>query len=117
MKIHHAVAFPTLRRAHLFHTASGKTLAGRLRLAALDALDRGDELVIADWDRATRSMWDGFQIIKAVINPGAAIKVLDRSYIDLTRRTRAPASKANIGGAARRYWVYPRCMSIPFPAR
>jgi DNA invertase Pin-like site-specific DNA recombinase len=39
--------------------------------------------VIAEWDRATRSMWDGLQIIKAVIDAGAAIKVLDRSYIDL----------------------------------
>jgi len=66
-------------------TASGKTLAGRPQLAAaLDTLDRGDELVIAEWDRATRSMWDGFQIIKAVIDAGAVINVLDRSYIDLT---------------------------------
>jgi DNA invertase Pin-like site-specific DNA recombinase len=66
-------------------TASGKTLAGRPQLAAaLDALDRGDELVIAEWDRATRSMWDGLQIIKSVIDTGAIIKVLDRSYIDLT---------------------------------
>ena len=46
-------------------------------------LDTGDELVIAEWDRATRSMWDGLQIIKAVIDAGASIKVLDRSYIDL----------------------------------
>jgi DNA invertase Pin-like site-specific DNA recombinase len=66
-------------------TASGKSMAGRPQLArALDALDTGDELVIAEWDRATRSMWDGLQIIKAVIDAGAAIKVLDRSYIDLT---------------------------------
>src|SRR5450631_574421 len=66
-------------------TASGKTLEGRPELAdALDVLDRGDELVIAEWDRATRSMWDGLQIIKAVIDAGASIKVLDRSYIDLT---------------------------------
>jgi DNA invertase Pin-like site-specific DNA recombinase len=66
-------------------TASGKTLAGRPELAAaLDDLDRGDELVIAEWDRATRSMWDGLQIIKSVIDTGAIIKVLDRSYIDLT---------------------------------
>lgn len=64
--------------------ASGKSLAGRPALAeALDELDEGDELVIAEWDRATRSMWDGLQIIKAVIDAGAAIKVLDRSYIDL----------------------------------
>src|SRR5215470_11901957 len=66
-------------------TASGKSMAGRPELArALDDLDKGDELVIAEWDRATRSMWDGLQIIKAVIDAGAAIRVLDRSYIDLT---------------------------------
>src|ERR1700739_2697838 len=65
--------------------ASGKSMAGRPELArALDDLDAGDELVIAEWDRATRSMWDGLQIIKAVIDAGAAIKVLDRSYIDRT---------------------------------
>ena len=65
-------------------TASGKSMTGRPQLArALDDLDTGDELVIAEWDRATRSMWDGLQIIKAVIDAGAAIKVLDRSYIDL----------------------------------
>ena len=45
--------------------------------------DTGDELVIAEWDRATRSMWDGLQIIEAVIDAGAAVMVLDRSYIDL----------------------------------
>ena len=28
-------------------------------------------------------MWDGLQIIKTVIDAGASIKVLDRSYIDL----------------------------------
>ena len=65
-------------------TASGKSMAGRPELArALDDLDTGDELVIAEWDRATRSMWDGLQIIKAVIDAGATLKVLDRDYIDL----------------------------------
>src|SRR5271156_1782447 len=64
--------------------ASGKSMAGRSELVrALADLDTGDELVIAEWDRATRSMWDGLQIIKAVIDAGASIKVLDRSYIDL----------------------------------
>ena len=64
--------------------ASGKSMAGRPELArALDDLDTGDELVIAEWDRATRSMWDGLRIIKAAIDAGAGIKVLDRSYIDL----------------------------------
>ena len=33
-------------------------MAGRPELAlALDDLDTGDALVIAEWDRATRSMW------------------------------------------------------------
>jgi DNA invertase Pin-like site-specific DNA recombinase len=64
--------------------ASGKSMVGRPQLArALDDLDTGDELVIAEWDRATRSMWDGLQIIKVVIDAGAGIKVLDRPYIDL----------------------------------
>jgi hypothetical protein len=68
-----------------FDTASGKSMAGRPDLArVLDRLDSGKELVIAEWDRATRSMWDGLQIIKAVIDAGATITVLDRSYIDLT---------------------------------
>ena len=40
--------------------ASGKSMTGRPVLAdALAELDEGDELVIAEWDRATRSMWDG----------------------------------------------------------
>jgi DNA invertase Pin-like site-specific DNA recombinase len=66
-------------------TASGKSMAGRPELdAALAELGEGDELVNAEWDRATRSMWDGLHIIKAVIDAGATIRVLDRSYIDLS---------------------------------
>src|SRR5712691_13502554 len=50
-------------------TASGKSLAGRPQLRkALDSLAPGDELVIAEWDRATRSMWDGLQILKEIID-------------------------------------------------
>ena len=65
-------------------TASGKSMAGRPELAAaLDDIDEGDVFVIAEWDRATRSMWDGLQIIKTVIDAKASVKVLDRSYIDL----------------------------------
>jgi DNA invertase Pin-like site-specific DNA recombinase len=65
--------------------ASGSSMTGRPQLArALDDLAAGRELVIAEWDRATRSMWDGLQIIKHVIDAGASIKVLDRNYIDLT---------------------------------
>jgi DNA invertase Pin-like site-specific DNA recombinase len=64
--------------------ASGKSTAGRPELAAaLAALAPGDELVLAEWDRATRSMWDGMDIIKTVIDAEATIRVLDRSYIDL----------------------------------
>lgn len=63
---------------------SGKTVVGRPDLeAALTELDEGEEFVIAEWDRATRSMWDGLQIIKRVIESQATIRVLDRSYIDL----------------------------------
>ena len=66
-------------------TASGKSLAGRPELeAALVDLDEGDEFVIAEWDRATRSMWDGLQIIKRIIDSKATVRVLDRPYIDLT---------------------------------
>ncbi len=66
-------------------TASGKSLAGRPQLReALDGLAPGDELVIAEWDRATRSMWDGLQILKEIIDAEATIRVLDRAYIDLT---------------------------------
>ena len=64
--------------------ASGKSLAGRPQLdRALDTLAPGDCLVVAEWDRATRSMWDGLQIIQRVVDAGASIRVLDRSYIDL----------------------------------
>src|SRR5437870_4063799 len=66
-------------------TASGKSLSGRPQLRkALDGLAPGDELVIAEWDRATRSMWDGLQILKDIIDAGATVRVLDRTYIDLT---------------------------------
>jgi DNA invertase Pin-like site-specific DNA recombinase len=65
--------------------ASGKSLAARPQLRkALDSLAPGDELVIAEWDRATRSMWDGLQILKEIIDAEATIRVLDRAYIDLT---------------------------------
>jgi DNA invertase Pin-like site-specific DNA recombinase len=65
--------------------ASGKSLAGRPQLRkAIEALAPGDEFIIAEWDRVTRSMWDGLQIIKEIIEAGATIRVLDRSYIDLT---------------------------------
>ena len=65
--------------------ASGKSMKGRPQLdKAIDALGVGDVLVIAEWDRATRSMTDGLDIIARVAERQAAVKVLDRDYIDLT---------------------------------
>jgi DNA invertase Pin-like site-specific DNA recombinase len=65
--------------------ASGKSLAGRPQLArALDEMRPGDTLVLAEWDRATRSMWDGLHIVKQVLDAGATIKVLDFPSLDLT---------------------------------
>jgi len=79
-------ALKTERCHEIFQdVASGRSLAGRPQLRkAIDSLAPGDELVIAEWDRATRSMWDGLQILKEIIDAGATIRVLDRSYIDLT---------------------------------
>jgi len=53
-------------------------------LVSRAAVGMGAALVIAEWDRATRSMWDGLQILKEIIDAGATIRVLDRAYIDLT---------------------------------
>jgi DNA invertase Pin-like site-specific DNA recombinase len=44
----------------------------------------GDVLVVAEWDRATRSMMDGVQIIERIHARGAMIKVLDKPHLDLT---------------------------------
>jgi DNA invertase Pin-like site-specific DNA recombinase len=64
--------------------ASGKSLVGRPELAdALDELQPGDCLVLAEWDRCTRSMWDGLHIVKHVLDAGATIKVLDFPSLDL----------------------------------
>jgi DNA invertase Pin-like site-specific DNA recombinase len=64
--------------------ASGKSFAGRPQLAkALDALQPGDCLVLAEWDRATRSMWDGLHIVKHVLDSRATIRVLDFPSLDL----------------------------------
>lgn len=66
--------------------ASGKALKGRPQLErAIDALGTGDTLILAEWDRATRSMTDGIAIIERVHKRGAFVKVLDRDYLDLTK--------------------------------
>jgi hypothetical protein len=42
-------------------------------------------LVLAEWDRCTRSMTDGIAIIERVHRRGAFVKVLDRDYLDLSK--------------------------------
>lgn len=65
--------------------ASGKAITGRPQLEkAIDALGTGHTLVVAEWDRATRSAIDGMRIILRVADREALIKVLDRAYLDLT---------------------------------
>jgi len=66
-------------------TASGKDLSNRPELAkAIDALPTKGVLVLAEWDRATRSLIDGIHIMEKVHKRGAYIKVLDKPGLDLT---------------------------------
>jgi len=51
---------------------------------AIEALGPGDVLVLAEWDRATRSMLDGIRIIERVAARGGTFKALDRQWLDLT---------------------------------
>jgi DNA invertase Pin-like site-specific DNA recombinase len=65
--------------------ASGKSLKKRPELEkAIDRLGTGDVLVAAEWDRATRSMFDGITIMQRVHARGAFVKVLDKPHLDLT---------------------------------
>jgi DNA invertase Pin-like site-specific DNA recombinase len=65
--------------------ASGKSVKGRPQLEkAIDLLGAGDTLVVAEWDRATRSMMDGIKIIERIHARGAFLKVLDKPHLDLT---------------------------------
>lgn len=65
--------------------ATAKTIKGRPHLEkAIDTLGTGDTFVIAEWDRATRSMMDGITIIQRVADRGASVKVLDKPWLDLT---------------------------------
>lgn len=64
---------------------SGQSIHNRPELErAILALPTGGTLVIAEWDRATRSMLDGIAIMTRVYQMGALVKVLDRPYLDLT---------------------------------
>ena len=53
-------------------------------MIALWSPRRSDVLVVAEWDRATRSMMDGIAIIDRVLGRGALVKVLDKPHLDLT---------------------------------
>lgn len=66
---------------------SGKEVKGRPELErAIDVLGKGDVLILAEWDRATRSMFDGIRIMQRVHARGAVIKVLDKPHLDLTTK-------------------------------
>ena len=65
--------------------ASGKSVKDRPQLEkAIDSLGTGDTLVVAEWDRATRSMMDGIKPIERINARGALLKVLDKPHLDLT---------------------------------
>lgn len=65
--------------------ASAKTLKARPELEkAISALNVNDVLVLAEWCRATRSMYDGIAIMQRVAKKAATIKVLDKPHLDLT---------------------------------
>jgi len=64
---------------------SGGSIVGRPQLEkAIDRLGTNDVLVVAEWDRATRSMADGFKILQRVADRGALVRVLDKPHLDLT---------------------------------
>ena len=74
--------------------ASGKDTHKRPELKkALAALKPDDILVVAEWDRATRSYTDGLDIMADIGDRGAMVKVLDRQHYDLT----TPLGKALLG--------------------
>lgn len=53
--------------------ASGKAVRNRPQLErAIDSLSTGDILIVAEWDRATRSMMDGINIMQRIAERGAA---------------------------------------------
>jgi DNA invertase Pin-like site-specific DNA recombinase len=64
---------------------NGKTVRNRPKLEkAIDQLGTGDTLVVAEWDRTTRSMIDGIDIIKRINDRGCLLKALDKPHLDLT---------------------------------
>ena len=67
--------------------ASGKTASAKARPQlekAISCLGEGDELILAEWDRATRSLQDGVMLMLKVHEAGASLKALDRQWLDLS---------------------------------
>jgi DNA invertase Pin-like site-specific DNA recombinase len=65
--------------------ASARSIKDRPELEkAIDELGTGDVLVVAEWDRATRSMMDGVALIDRIAKRDALLKVLDKPHLDLT---------------------------------
>lgn len=65
--------------------ASGKNTKDRPGLdEALSHIQKGDTLVIAEWDRATRSLFDGIDIMKKINDRGGSILILDKQHLDTT---------------------------------
>lgn len=64
---------------------SGKHLKNRPQLEkAIKSLQSGDTFIIAEWDRATRSLYDGIDIMRRIHSLGAFIKILDKPHLDLS---------------------------------
>lgn len=73
---------------------SGKSTRNRPQLARAVAMLRpGSTFVVAEFDRATRSMMDGLHLMAQIYAVGATIKVLDRKSLDLT----TPTGRAVLG--------------------
>jgi hypothetical protein len=70
---------------------SGKSMRNRPELEkAIDQLGTGDILIVAEWDRATRSMIDGVAIIDRIHKRGALI----RCSTSRTSTSRRPSTEA-----------------------
>lgn len=64
---------------------TGSTTRNRPQLEkALDLLGKGDVFVVAEWDRATRSMSDGMALLERVLARGASIKILDKPHLNMS---------------------------------
>lgn len=63
---------------------SGQSLWNRPELEkAIDQLTTGRTLVVAEWDRATRSMFDGLEIITRISDRDGSVWALDKPFLDL----------------------------------